>query len=168
MQKEKRTLNLARSILQFLSSSLLVILAMNLSAEAAPTEKGAKRQAKTKAMFKTTMLPRQENIPNVPAFPGKVKFVRGLRYGSLGNGDNCIVQTFYVKEQPDTVREWYRTSLASYNWSVQSANAANTQILARRPKDGASCHIMVSGSPDKEYKCLVQLRYVQFHPLGET
>lgn len=109
-------------------------------------------------------------IPNCdfyPAGPGKFKYIRGIRYASLGEGDNCIVQTVLFKDPPDTIREWYRQMLTGYGWNIQAANRSATQILARRPKEGASCHIMVSNSPQKQYRSLVQIRYVQFHPLSD-
>lgn len=126
------------------------------------------RFKRTKAQFKTAGVPQPMRIPNVdfyPAVRGKFKFIRGLRYPSLGAGDNCIVQTVLYKDPPDTIREWYRNMLIGYGWNLQAANRSATQLLARRPKEGASCHIMVSRSPQKEFASLVQIRYVQFHPL---
>lgn len=107
-------------------------------------------------------------IPNVPDYPapkGTSKFVRAIKYSSLGQGDNCIVQTFLLKEAPDNVRNWYTQTLGTYGWILQPANAANTQILARRRKEGASCHVMVTPAAEAGFKSAVQIRYVQFQPL---
>lgn len=136
----------------------------------APKETPAEKLKKSKAKFKTAVMDRAMDIPNVPSYPasrGTQKFIRAQRYSALGNGDNCIVQTYLVKDVPETVREFYKSQLASYGWLLQPANAAGTQILARRRKEGSSCHIMVTPSPEKGYKALVQVRYVQFQPLGD-
>lgn len=130
-----------------------------------------------KQKFKTQEFPQPVKIPNLPDYPaskGGIKFVRGLKYSSLGQGDNCVVQNFLLKDPPETVKEFYNQQLASNRWFIQPANASGTQILARRPKEGASCHIMVtpspqqSASPDRRmFKTAVQIRYVQWQPLSD-
>lgn len=142
-----------------------------------PGQQSAKEKRKeAAAKFTTASIKDPVAIPNVPAYPASpktMKFVRGLKYSSLGKGDNCIVQTFMLKDPPEQVREFYNQQLTAYRWFVQPANPAGTQILARRVKDGASVHIMVSptsksASPEnKAYKSSVQIRYVQWAPLTD-
>lgn len=151
--------------------SIMILLGWNTSCSDAFAQQNLSKEERfkrTKAQFKTAGVPQPMRIPNVDFYPanrGKFKFIRGLRYPSLGQGDNCIVQTVLYKDDPDTIREWYRNMLMGYGWNLQAANRSATQLLARRPKEGASCHIMVSRSPQKDFKSLVQIRYVQFHPL---
>lgn len=160
--------------LKLLSTITLILLTCWGSVPSASAQLGglsaAEKRKRSREAFKTASVAKPESIPNVPFFPaqpGKFKFIRGLRYASMGEGANCIVQTILFKEPPDVIRDWYRQTLPSYQWVLQSGNPANTQILARRIKEGASCHIMVSNSPQKDFKSLVQIRYVQFHPLDD-
>lgn len=130
----------------------------------------AEQKKKSKDRFRTTALKKFMEIPNVPIYPsmrdkGSAKFIRAQKYSSLGSGDNCIVQSVLLKDQPDMVRDWYRQSLTNQGWSVKSANATNTQILARKVKEGASLHVMVGNSTEKPYKSVLQLRYSQFQPI---
>lgn len=159
-----------------LLNSLSLLLVLTLTNQSALAQFGQgqtpltpqEKRKKAKEKFKTTAIMAPVPIPNVPEYPaqkGQSKFVRALKYSSLGQGDNCIVQSFLLKEPPDNVRNWYSQTLSNYGWLIQPANAANTQILARRRKEGASCHIMVSPSPEAGFKSFVQIRYVQFQPL---
>ncbi len=158
----------------------ILILALLSSAQLCPPahsqfgvpqkESPAEKLKKSKAKFKTQAVTALRPIPNVPAYPAPQnaqKFIRAQQYSALGQGDNCIVQSFLLRDPPDTVREFYRTQLTNNGWMLQPANAAGTQLLARRRKDGSSCHVMVAPSPEKGWKSFVQLRYVQFHPLED-
>ncbi len=160
----------------FLSS--LIIISQTQSTAQFPGQTSSPKEQRKQAAQKFTSAEIKDpvTIPNVPAYPAgakNIKFVRGLKYSSLGQGDNCIVQTFMLKDPPETVREFYNQQLTAYRWFVQPANPAGTQILARRIKDGASVHIMVSpigksASPqNKQYKSNVQIRYVQWSPLTD-
>ena len=138
----------------------------NQPAQQSPAEK---RKA-AKAKFKTVAMDKAMDIPGVPNYPisrGQQKFIRAVRYSSLGQGDNCIVQSFLLKDAPETVREFYSAQLSSGGWLVQPANPGNTQILARKRKEGSSCHVVISPSPEKGWKTYVNLRYVQFQPLAD-
>lgn len=149
-----------------------------LTAPPSPKDRRALAEAeqkKTRQKFKTSTVDKITPIPGVPEYPGgkrNMKFIRALKYSSLGQGDNCVVQSFLVKDPPDSVRQWYQGAVSASNgWTVQPANMSGTQILARRPKDGASVHIMVSECAPVEkkngFKAQVQLRYVQWVPLAE-
>lgn len=143
------------------------VLAQNpFAAAESPQQKKKKMQER----FKSTPFNSLMSIPNVPDYPsakGSSKFVRGLKYSALGQGDNCIVQTFLLKDPPDIVREWYQQTLANAGWIMQAANPKGTQILGRKRKEGTSVHVMVAPSPEKPWKCMVQVRYVQFQPLSD-
>ncbi|MBX9723328.1 MAG: hypothetical protein K2X81_18130 [Candidatus Obscuribacterales bacterium] len=145
--------------------------AQNWGQAAKPAETKEARMKRQKAQFKTTVIDRPVTIPNMPQYPaqrGGMKLMRAFKYSSLGQGNNCIVQTFSLKDPPDMVRDWYAGALAQYGWSVQPANQRNTQLLGRRIKDGSSVHIMISPSTDKvNSKTVVQIRYMQFPPLGD-
>lgn len=125
---------------------------------------------KSKAKFTSKRLDKLQTIPYVPQYPatGKnIMIVRAIQYSTLGKGDNCIVQTFLVKDPAANVRDWYKQGLNNYGWKVQSANKTETQILGRRVKDGSSVHIMVldsTGHKKDGFKSQVQLRYVQWVP----
>ncbi|MBX9771137.1 MAG: hypothetical protein K2X29_07185 [Candidatus Obscuribacterales bacterium] len=141
-----------------------------LQTPAQSAQSAAEKRKKAQAKFKTTCMDRAMDIPGVPNYPssrGAQKFIRALKYSSLGQGDNCIVQSFLLKDQPETVREFYSAQLSSGGWLVQPANAANTQILARKRKEGSSCHVVVSKSPEKGWNSMVNVRYVQFQPLAD-
>ena len=158
-------------LLKLIAISTLILLGWGVSCSESFAQQNLSKEERfkrTKAQFKTAGVSQPMRIPNVdfyPAGPGKFKYIRGIRYPSLGGGDNCIVQTVLFKDPPDVIREWYRNMLVQYGWNLQAANPSGTQILGRRRKEGASCHVMVSKSPQKEFKSLVQIRYVQFHPL---
>jgi hypothetical protein len=127
----------------------------------------------TRATFKTTGVNQLTPVPYVQDYPaGKkdIKLIRALKYSTLGKGNNCLVQSFLVKDRPEDVRVWYKQNLVNNHWSVQAANAAQTQILGRRVKDGANVHIMVSETPPKTqdgFKSMVQIRYTQWTPLSD-
>lgn len=139
-----------------------------------PAKQGETKEARIKrqkAQFKSTVVDKPITIPNMPIYPaqrGGMKLMRAFKYSSLGQGNNCIVQTFALKDPPDMVRDWYSGALTQYGWSVQPANIRNTQLLGRRIRDGSSVHVMISPSADKSKgKTVVQIRYMQFPPLGD-
>lgn len=138
---------------------------------AASGETPAQKKKKMQEKFKSTPFNAQMALPGVPDYPapkGASKFVRGIKYSALGQGDNCVVQSILLRDPPEVVRDWYQATLSSQGWLVQPANPRSTQILGRKRKEGSSVHVMATPSPEKPWKCMLQVRYVQFQPLDEN
>lgn len=132
----------------------------------------AERKKRQRQQYKSTRLPARVTIPFLPDYPAQkngIKLVRAIKYSSLGQGNNCIVQTFSLKDQTDAVRNWYQGTLTSNGWAVSAANRTGTQILGRKVKQGASVHIMISPIKEKSsaFRTQVQVRYIQFQPLPD-
>jgi len=69
--------------------------------------------------------------------------------------------TFNVKEDRNTVFEWWKNTLQMYKWNMlHSGNGAMTATN----KDGNMVTIQISGpefTPEKLYRASYQIRYIQ-------
>jgi hypothetical protein len=89
----------------------------------------------------STKLTEKLDLPDLPEYKGKAKFVSGSANPSeLGSN---YVEHFVAEEEPNQVLDWYKRSLASANWKI--LNSDGSSITAKK-SDGTSCVIIANPS----------------------
>jgi hypothetical protein len=95
-------------------------------------------------------------IPNLPVYPGKAKFLNGLRYPSPHSGAR-FGMTYGLVEEPSAVFDWYRDSLKSYKWHVVPSTTEQNVLVADMA--GNSLSVRVSPSRSRGYRSELVVTY---------
>jgi len=100
------------------------------------------------------------SLPDIPDYTGQPKFISGFTYHVPKQGPSYVM-TFNVKEDRNTVFEWWKNTLQMYKWNMlHSGNGAMTATN----KDGNMVTIQISGpefTPEKLYRASYKIRYIQ-------
>jgi hypothetical protein len=102
----------------------------------------------------TTKLTEKLELPDLPEYKGKAKFVSGSANPSaLGSN---YVEHFIAEEEPNQVLDWYKRTFASANWKI--LNTDGSSITAKK-SDGTSCVIIVNPSYNHGARTEFELSY---------
>lgn len=96
------------------------------------------------------------DIPNVPTFTGRTKFLTGLRYPNDRSGYR-IGLTFAATEDEGQVMEWYRTALTSYGWKLLDMAPDGKTLTAVR--EGSTFTVRISPNKQPGYRTVVVLSF---------
>lgn len=96
------------------------------------------------------------DIPSVPTFTGKTKFITGLRYPNDRSGYR-IGLTFAAVEEETQVMEWYRNALTSYGWKLLDITPDGKSLTA--VKDGSTFTLRISPNKQPGYRTVVVLSF---------
>ncbi len=101
----------------------------------------ANRRTQQPAEYQASDLDREIQLPNVPSYTGKQKYVSGLIYPNAkqGPGYYMIYNTEHTESQ---VKEWWQNALSMDPWKVNFTDATTVKA---RAKDGSTCNIVVMG-----------------------
>ncbi|HEY9733204.1 MAG TPA: hypothetical protein V6C89_14900 [Drouetiella sp.] len=96
------------------------------------------------------------DIPNVPTFTGRTKFITGLRYPNDRSGYR-IGLTFAAVEEESQIVEWYRTALTGYGWKLLDIAPDGKTLTAVR--DGATFTVRISPNKQPGFRTVVVLSF---------
>src|SRR5271154_3453451 len=85
-----------------------------------------------------TKLDKLEDLPGLPSYPGKVKFLNGHTLST--DQGTCTCQCFSVEDSPDQVGNWYSNVLSSNDWKKQSGQGTS---VTSTNKSGATATVSV-------------------------
>jgi hypothetical protein len=108
--------------------------------------------SKNASDLKIHTLKEAPELPQLPAYSGKSKFLRGWLHSTEGGLTNYQLN-YLTKEPPSAVKDWYQGTFNSCQWKTIHAGR---QSLNANNKDGYTCTIMVNDSKVPGY--LAQLR----------
>jgi hypothetical protein len=147
-----------------LTWSLLIALTSTISLLSLPTQaqyKAPQKKPETPPMAAPPDEMKDKiSLPDVPEYTGLHKFVNGFIYHVPKQGPSYVM-TFNVKEDRQTVIEWWKNTLKTYRWNILSSD--RDAVIASN-KEGNMCAIQISApafTSDKTIKCSYQIRYVQ-------
>lgn len=96
-------------------------------------------------------------LPQLPAYSGKSKFFQGY-VQPTERGWVTYQLSYYVKEAPRDVRDWYQNAFNSYQWTTMRAGA---QSLSANHKDGHICTVTINTTKEPGYQTQLALFYNQ-------
>jgi hypothetical protein len=115
------------------------------------------RPAEADKEYATQKLLQPVEIPNLPAYSGRAKFIEGLRYPNDTSGQR-LGMTYAVPEDADQVLDWYRTALKNYSWNVLNFSPGAKSITA--VKDGNTFTLQINeGAKQPGYRTVMVLSY---------
>jgi hypothetical protein len=97
------------------------------------------------------------DIPGVPIFTGKSKFLSGLRYPNDRSGYR-IGLTYAVAEDETQVLDWYKSSLATYSWKLLPDMTQDGKTLTA-VKDGNTFTVRISPNHIPGYRTVMVLSF---------
>jgi hypothetical protein len=107
--------------------------------------------------FSTIKLTEPIQIPNVPPYSGRVKFIEGLRYPNDSSGER-VGLTYAAAEDSEQVLDWYRTALKNYKWNVLNFSPSAKSITA--VKDGSTFTLQINPAATQPgYRTVMVLSY---------
>lgn len=141
----------------------LALMASTASAAIADTNSNAKTSAPR--VFRPVTADREyacENltqpveIPGVPMFTGKAKFLSGLRYPNDRSGYR-IGLTYAATEDEGQVMDWYRSALGTYSWKLLPFAPDGKTLTA--VKDGNTFTVRISPNKIPGYRTVMVLSF---------
>ncbi|HEY9677948.1 MAG TPA: hypothetical protein V6C76_08055 [Drouetiella sp.] len=96
------------------------------------------------------------DIPNVPPFTGRTKFLSGLRYPNDPSGYR-LGMTFAAMEEPTQILDWYKTALGNYQWKLVENPQDPNSLTAS--KGGATFTLSLSPNRVVGYRTVVVVSY---------
>ncbi len=110
---------------------------------------------KSRESFASQVLKEQPELPQLPTYSGKSKFVSG-HVDTNDQGWVTYSISSLVIEDPDQVRNWYQNAFNMYQW--KTLNAGESTITADQ-KNGNMCAIVVNPSDETGYHTSLQISY---------
>jgi hypothetical protein len=141
---------------------LIALAALNFTSSLKPIPVLAEEKSIKPALYQVhgtithnpTKLIERLDLPDLPEYKGKAKFVGGSADPSaLGSN---YVEHFVAEEEPNQVLDWYKRALTSANWKI--INSDRSSITARK-SDGTSCVIIVNPSYSHGARTEFELSY---------
>jgi len=99
---------------------------------------------------------RLEELPEVPAYTGKVEIADGHELSA--DGRVAFRFRFYAKEKPEEIAEWYEKALTGYNWKL--VDKTETDLTARN-KQGSLVTVNALRANHNGFTAVVKLYYTQ-------
>lgn len=96
------------------------------------------------------------DIPGVPMFTGRSKFLSGLRYPNDRSGYR-IGMTYAATEDEMQVLEWYKTALTTYSWKLIDFTPDAKVITA--VKEGNTFTVRMSPNRVPGYRTVMVLSF---------
>ena len=89
-------------------------------------------------------LKQKVQLPNLPEYTGKSRFLNGLVYNNIANNKQgpAYVMCFNAKETGDQVRDWWLNSLRAYRWNI---TFTSHDVVQGTDSNGSTCIIQISG-----------------------
>jgi hypothetical protein len=106
--------------------------------------------------YASEILTQPVDIPGVPPFTGRSKFLSGLRYPNDRLGYR-IGLTYAATEDENQVLEWYKTSLTAYSWKLLDISPDAKTITA--VKDGNTFTVRISPNHVAGYRTVMVLSF---------
>lgn len=88
-------------------------------------------------------------LPDMPAFPGQYKFSSGLMFPNIPGGPAYHLR-YSTPSDGTQIIEWYKNSLPSYGWKINSSGAG----VVRATKDRNHCTISLRSPLADEKNCI--------------
>jgi hypothetical protein len=95
-------------------------------------------------------------LPDLPSYSGKTTFIRGHQLD--GNKETSYQLTFYAKETPDEVKNFYNNVFSMYNWTMIDHSAA-TMTAAAKNGGQATVSITKADRAHKDQGSIVVILY---------
>lgn len=95
-------------------------------------------------------------LPGIPMFTGKAKFLSGLRYPNDHTGYR-IGLTYAATEDEGQVMDWYRTALSTYSWKLLDIAQDGKTLTA--VKDGNTFTLRMSPNRYPGYRTTMVLSF---------
>jgi hypothetical protein len=149
---------------QGILTSAAIVCCSALLPAAAQSPQGQYRQntgnmwgapAKTKTNENIQMLKDSPELPQLPSYSGKSKFYHGYVQPAEKGWTNYQL-TYFIKEPPIEVKDWYQSAFNSYQWTTIRASS---QTLSANHKDGHICSVVINRTNEPGYKTLLSLYY---------
>lgn len=141
----------------------LAALASSASAAIADTNSNAKispprvfRPVTADKEYACENLTQPVDIPGVPTFTGRTKFLSGLRYPNDRSGYR-IGLTFAATEEEAQVMDWYRTALTTYGWKLLDYSKDGKTLTA--VKEGSTFTARVSPNKQPGFRTVMVLSF---------
>ncbi len=96
------------------------------------------------------------DLPGVPTFTGRSKFLSGLRYPNDRSGYR-IGLTYAATEDEGQVIEWYKTALTAYSWKLLDFHPDAKTITA--VKEGNTFTVRLSPNRVPGYRTVMVLSF---------
>ncbi len=96
------------------------------------------------------------DLPNLPEFTGKAKFIGGV--SRKEHGQNYI-QHFLAKEDAKLVIDWYLNTLNMYKWKIDYNDLQS--ITAKTPDSTCSIFVNDISARKTGYKSEIEINYFQ-------
>ncbi len=150
-----RTLCIAASALFALAASASDAIA-DTNSNAKPPQARVFRPVTADREYACENLSQPVDIPNVPTFTGRTKFLTGLRYPNDRSGYR-IGLTFAAVEDENQIIEWYRTALTGYGWKLLDMTPDGKTLTAVR--EGSTFTVRISPNKQPGYRTVVVLSF---------
>ena len=100
-------------------------------------------------------LQEQPDLPNLPSYSGKSKFLRGV---VQPNDQGWIVyqMSCLAREEPAKVKEWYQRALNTNQWDITRLQG---QVITAGHKNGNMCTIMIAPTRQATYRTRFNIYY---------
>lgn len=133
---------------------LVAVIALGLSTHVLPA--GAQKGGVGEGSWEVLKAP--VALPELPEFTGyQPRFSGGLMYPQKEGGPSIGLR-YNLKEDPETVSDWYRNVLKSYKWTIMPSAKRDLNLTAVSSK-GSTCTISVNGSSQTGYKTDLSITY---------
>lgn len=90
------------------------------------------------------VLKEKVDLPDLPEYTGKSKFLHGLSYQTFTNAKEgpAYVMYFSARESELQVRDWWLSSMRTYHWNI---NYTSKDVVQGTSKSGNTCIVQISG-----------------------
>lgn len=143
-------LNKQRSSVSALAVLVAISIGIALTTDSAQAQGASSNglldptKVRDKTEFYLVDLPKLPELPELPGYTGQIVEFRGQVFPFRAKG-KCFNLRFQVREKPDDVRDWYKTTFKMYGWSLAHTESPN-QMVALKGKN--ICTIVIFATPD--------------------
>lgn len=95
------------------------------------------------------------DLPKLPAYSGKTKFLRGRVYT---NDRGWVVYNInsLSKEEPSEIIQWYQSAFNMYQWKTLHVSRQN---IGADQKDGTFCNVTLNSTNEPGYHTRISISY---------